>query len=147
MKKTGQFADYLVRGSVRVTAQFLQSLQPRAQGCGLPSMNWETFQRDHHRPHLLVVSMEARKASKPPAEKADLERLAVSLGAAGNYAFKVEDTTVYAAFEDDADAERFAEVFRPEQISRESEWASKALARMDFFRDRSEPFGAISIYR
>jgi hypothetical protein len=82
-------------------------------------MDWESFQRDHHRPHLLVVSVEERKTSKPPAEKADLERLAVRLGAAGNYAFKVEGTTVYA------------EVFRPEQSTRESEWASKAVARMD----------------
>ena len=94
-------------------------------------MDWENFQRDHHRPHLLVVSRETTKASKPPAEKADLERLAVRLGAAGNYAFKVEGTTVYAAFEDDADAKRFAEVFRPEQTIRELEWATKALARMD----------------
>jgi hypothetical protein len=97
----------------------------------MPSMDWEEFQRDHHRPHLLVVSVEERKASKPPAEKADLERLAVRLGAAGNYAFKVEGTIAYAVFEDDADAKRFAEVFRPEQITRESEWASKALARMN----------------
>ena len=97
----------------------------------MPEMDWEEFQRDHHRPHLLVVSVEARNASEPPAEKADLERLAVRLGAVGNYAFKVEGTTVYAGFEEDADAMRFAEVFKPNQISRESEWASKALARMD----------------
>ena len=97
----------------------------------MPSMDWENFQRDHHRPYLLVVSVEERKASRPPAEKADLERLAVRLGAAGNYAFKVEGRTVYAAFEDDAGAKRFAEVFRPEQSTRESEWASKAVARMD----------------
>jgi hypothetical protein len=97
----------------------------------MPRMDWEQFQRDHHRPHLLVVTIEATKASKPPAEKADFERLAVRLGAAGNYGFKVEGTTVYAAFEADADAERFAKVFRAGQITRESEWASKALARMD----------------
>jgi hypothetical protein len=94
-------------------------------------MDWENFQPDHHRPHLLIVSVEERKASRPPVEKAHLERLAVRLGAAGNYAFKVEGTTVYAAFENDADARRFAELFRPEQNTRESEWASKALARMD----------------
>ena len=97
----------------------------------MPKMDWGVFQRDHHRPHLLVVSMEAGKASKPPAEEADFERLAVRLGAAGNYAFKVEGTTVYAAFEADADAKRFAELFRAGQITRESEWATKALARMD----------------
>jgi hypothetical protein len=71
-------------------------------------MDWEEFQRDHHRPHLLVVSVEARHASEPPAEKADLERLAVRLGAVGNDAFKVEGITVYAGFEEDADAKRFA---------------------------------------
>ena len=97
----------------------------------MPKMDWGEFQRDHHRPHLLVVSMEARKASKPRAEEADFERLAVRLGAAGNYAFKVEGTTVYAAFEADDDAKRFAEVFRAGQITRESEWATMALARMD----------------
>jgi hypothetical protein len=55
----------------------------------------------------------------------------VRLGAAGNYAFTMEGTTLLAAFEDDGDAERFAQVFRPTQITRESEWASKAWARMD----------------
>ena len=74
----------------------------------MPKMDWEEFQRDHHRPHLLVVSMEATTASTPPVEKADFERLAVRLGAAGNYAFKVKGTTVYAAFEVDTDAKRFA---------------------------------------
>ena len=97
----------------------------------MPRMDWEDFQRDHHRPHLLVVSVEARKASKPPAAKADLERLAARLGVVGNYAIKADGRTIYAAFEDHGDAERFAEVFRPEQITREAEWASKAMARMD----------------
>ena len=94
-------------------------------------MEWAEFQRDHHRPHLLVVSVAARKASDPPTEAPDLERLAVRLGAAGNYAFRVEGTTLLAAFEVDGDAERFAQVFRPTQITRESEWASKARAQMD----------------
>ena len=97
----------------------------------MPNMDWGEFQRDHHRPHLLVVSMEARKGSKPRTEEADFERLAARLGAAGNYAFKVEGTTVYAAFEADDDAKRFADLFRAGQITRESEWATKALARMD----------------
>ena len=96
----------------------------------MPKMDWEEFQRDGITARTLV-GVEATNASEPPAEKADLERLAVRLGAAGNYTFKVEGTTVYAAFEDDADAERFAEVFRPEQITRELEWATRALARMD----------------
>ena len=97
----------------------------------MPKMEWAQFQRDHHRPHLVVVSVVARKASNPPTEASDLERLAVRLGAAGNYAFRVEGTTLLAAFENDGDAERFAQVFRPTQITRESEWASKASVRMD----------------
>jgi hypothetical protein len=97
----------------------------------MPKMEWAEFQRDHHRPHLLVVSVAARKASDPPMEVPDLARLAVRLGAAGNYAFRVEGTTLFAAFEYDGDAERFAEVFRPTKIIREPEWASKAWARMD----------------
>jgi hypothetical protein len=97
----------------------------------MPKMEWAQFQRDHHRPHLLVVSVTARKASDPPIEAPDLERLAVRLGAAGNYAFKVEGTTLFAAFEDDGDAERFAQVFRPKRTTREPEWTSKASAQMD----------------
>jgi hypothetical protein len=96
----------------------------------MPKMEWAEFQRDHHRPHLLVVSMDAKR-SKPHAQEVDFERLAVRLGAAGNYAFKVERATVYAAFEADADAKQFADVFRAGKVTRESEWATKALARMD----------------
>ena len=44
----------------------------------MPKMDWGDFQRDHHRPHLLVVSMEARKASKPRAEEADFDRIGVA---------------------------------------------------------------------
>jgi hypothetical protein len=97
----------------------------------MPSMEWETFQHDHHRPHLLIVRMDVKGKSTPSVAKTRFERLAVRLGASGNYAFKVEGTTIYAAFEDDADAVRFAAVLRPTQTTREPEWASKALARMD----------------
>ena len=97
----------------------------------MPKMEWEEFQRDHHRPHLLVVSVDPMTRPKLPEVTADVERLAVRLGATGNYAIKAEGITIYAAFEDNGDAERFAEVFRPKQITRESEWASKAWARMD----------------
>jgi hypothetical protein len=97
----------------------------------MPKMEWAEFQRGHHRPHLLIVSVAARKASDPPTEAPDLERLAVRLGAVGNYAFRMVGTTILAAFEVDGDAERFAQVFRPTQITRESEWTSKAWARMD----------------
>ncbi len=95
----------------------------------MPKMGWEEFLRDHHRPHLLAVKLEATISAK--IVRANLERLALSLGATGNYAFMVERRIVHAAFEDSADAERFAGVFGPEQITREPEWASKAQARMD----------------
>ena len=97
----------------------------------MPSMEWDAFQHDHHRPHLLIVSMDVKGKSNPSVAKTHFERLAVRLGAAGNYAFKVEGTTIYAAFEDDMDAVRFAAVLRPTQTTREPEWTSKALARMD----------------
>jgi hypothetical protein len=97
----------------------------------MPSMEWEAFQQDHHRPHLLIVSMDVKGKPNPSMAKARFERLAITLGASGNYAFKVEGTIVYAAFEGDTDAVRFAAVLRPKQTTREPQWASKALARMD----------------
>jgi hypothetical protein len=97
----------------------------------MPRMDWEVFERNHHRPHLLVVSLKAKGRNNLAVVRADFERLATKLGASGNYAFKTEGTTIHAAFEDDADAARFAAVLRPSQTTRESEWASKALASMD----------------
>lgn len=97
----------------------------------MPSMGWEAFQRDHHRPHLLIVRMDAKGESSPSAAKADLQRLAATLGASGNYAIKTEGTTIYAAFEKDADAARLAAVLQPMRSTREWEWASKTFARMD----------------
>ena len=97
----------------------------------MPRMEWEVFQRDHHRPHLLIVSLKEKGRKNPAVVRADFERLATKLRASGNYAFKTEGATIHAAFEDDADAARFAAVFRPLQTTRESEWASKALASMD----------------
>jgi hypothetical protein len=94
-------------------------------------MDWEAFQRDHHRPHLMIVSIEAKGKASPSRVKAGFERLAIKLRSSGNYAFKREGTTVYASFEDDADAARFAAVLQPKQTTRESDWASKALVHMD----------------
>jgi hypothetical protein len=97
----------------------------------MPKMDWEDFQRAHHRPHVLVVSVEPMKSPEPLAVEADLERLAMRLGAVGNYAIKTEGATIFAAFEYSGDVERFARVFRPKPATRELEWASKTLARMD----------------
>ena len=65
----------------------------------MPSMDWEDFQRDHHRPHVLIVSMEAKKP-KHALAKADFNRLILGLGSVGNYAIKTEGTAIYVAFED-----------------------------------------------
>lgn len=95
----------------------------------MPMMDWEEFLRDHHRPHLLALILEGTISAKHL--KSGLERLALRLGAVGNYAFMMEGRTVYAAFEESADADRFADVFGSEQITREAEWATKAVARID----------------
>jgi len=96
----------------------------------MPSMDWEDFQRDHHRPHVLIVSMEAKKP-KHALAKADFNRLILRLGSVGNYAIKADGTTMYIAFEDDADANRLASILRPERTTREAEWASKSWATID----------------
>jgi hypothetical protein len=97
----------------------------------MPRMDWEAFQRDHHRPHLMIVSIEAKGKASPSVLEADFERLAIELRASGNYAFKREGTIIYASFEDDEDAARFAAVLQPRQTTREPDWASKALVGMD----------------
>jgi len=97
----------------------------------MPRMDWEVFQRDHHRPHLLIVSLNEKGRNNPAVVRADFERLATKLRASGNYAFKTEGATIHAAFEDDADAARFAAVLRPLKTTRESEWASKGSASLD----------------
>jgi hypothetical protein len=71
-------------------------------------------------PHLLIVKHE-QENPKRSVGKADFERLAVRLRACGNYAIRMEGAAIYAAFEDDADAERFSAVLRPTQSNRESE--------------------------
>ena len=95
----------------------------------MPSMDWEAFQRDHYRPYLFVV--EAKDKPTALAGKATFERLAAALGVSGNYAIKILGASIYMAFESDVDATRFGTVFRPESTTREWEWASRALARMD----------------
>ena len=96
----------------------------------MPRMDWEDFQHDHHRPHVLIVSMEAKKPRRA-LTKADFDRLVVRVGAIGNYAIKTEGMTIHIAFEDDADADRLAAALRPKQTTREPEWASKSLVSID----------------
>ena len=96
----------------------------------MPSMDWEDFQHDHHRPHLLVVSMEANEP-KQALVKADLDRLIVGLRAIGNYAVRTEGAIIYIAFENDTDANRLAAVLRAAPTTSDSGWASKSFARID----------------
>ena len=60
----------------------------------MPSMEWEAFQHDHYRPHLLIVRKDVKGKSALSMAKTHFEHLAVKLGASGNYAFKVEGTTI-----------------------------------------------------
>ena len=96
----------------------------------MPSMDWEDFHQDHHRPHVLIISMES-ETPRHALAKADFDLLVARLGAIGNYAIKTEGTTTHIAFEHDADADRLAAVLRPKQTTRESEWASKSLATIN----------------
>ena len=96
----------------------------------MPSMDWERFLNDHHRPHVLIVNLEDRKTGHVLA-KQDFDRLVGRLGPVGNYAIKTVGSSIYIAFEEDADAGRLAAVLRPRQTTREAEWSSKSLARID----------------
>jgi hypothetical protein len=96
----------------------------------MTSMDWQEFQRSHHRPHLFIVSMVEGK-TMPSAGKVDFERLAVRLGAIGNYTINTQEATIYITLEDDADADRLAAVLRPRHRTRETEWASKSVASLD----------------
>jgi hypothetical protein len=93
-------------------------------------MDWEDFHHDHHRPHVLIVSIESEMPSHALA-KADFDLFVVRLGATGNYTIKTEGTTTHIAFEHDADADRLAAVLRPKLTTRETEWASKSLATVN----------------
>jgi hypothetical protein len=99
-------------------------------GCGMPSIDWERFLYDHHRPHVLIVSLEVKKPRYALA-KGDFDRLVARLGPIGNYAIKTDGSTIHIAFEEDADADRLAAILRPRQTTREEEWASKSLASID----------------
>ena len=98
----------------------------------MPSMDWETFQDAHYRPHLVLANLEdTAKSDQGETMRAMLERLVVSLGVSGNYAIKRDGATIHAAFELDMDAGRFADVLLAKTIFRDPEWASRAVARMD----------------
>jgi hypothetical protein len=96
----------------------------------MPSMHWEHFLSDHHRPHVLIVSVEVKKP-RHVLEKGDFDRLMATFGPIGNYSIKTEGSTIHIAFEERVDADRLATILRPRQTSRDAEWASKSLVSID----------------
>lgn len=98
----------------------------------MPSMDWDTFQETHHRPHLIVATLElGRDPASNEAMVTLFERLATALGMSGNYAIKKDGANIRAAFEIDRDAERFAAVLLAKTTLSEPEWASKSVGRID----------------
>jgi hypothetical protein len=94
----------------------------------MPSMEWERFQDAHYRPHLVVANLEEGLA---PVSGDLLQSLVATLGASGNYAIRGDGDTLQAVFEIDKDAERFANTLSARASSRDLEWASKTVARID----------------
>jgi hypothetical protein len=98
----------------------------------MPSMDWDTFQDRHYRPHLLVANLRfGRDPASDETAVALFERLAMALDMAGNYAIKKDGAYIRAAFEIDRDAERFARVLLAKTTAGEREWASRSVSRID----------------
>lgn len=98
----------------------------------MPNMDWETFQEAHYRPHLVIANLDGTsEPDQGEKSKTTLERLAATLGAAGNYAIKRDGTTIHAAFELDTDAARFGGIMLAKATFRDPEWASRAVAHID----------------
>ena len=94
----------------------------------MPSMNWETFQASHFRPHLVVSHLPVN--AEPEEGKTTLERVIASLNLSGNYAFQQDRESIRVAFEKDADAGRLASMLRAKATRPESEWGSSAVAHL-----------------
>jgi hypothetical protein len=98
----------------------------------MPSMDWDTFQDAHYRPHLVVATLEGGAARGSAEERISLlQRLVEALGVSGNYAIKKDGANIRAVFESDVDATRFAKVLLAKPAARDPESASNAVARMD----------------
>jgi hypothetical protein len=98
----------------------------------MPSMDWDTFQDRHYRPHLVVANLEfGRDPASDETTVALFERLAMALDMSGNYTIKKDGAYIRAAFEIDTDAERFARVLLAKTTAGEREWASRSVSRID----------------
>jgi hypothetical protein len=95
----------------------------------MPRMDWGAFHDTHFRPHLVIATLDIGADRETMVVL--LKRLASALGASGSYAVTRDRTTVYVAFESEVGATRFANVLRATVTTREPEWASKAVARID----------------
>lgn len=61
-------------------------------------MDWATFQDTHHRPHLIVATLElGRDPASNEATVTLFERLATALGMSGNYTIKKDGANIRAA--------------------------------------------------
>jgi hypothetical protein len=98
----------------------------------MPSMDWDSFQDAHYRPHLVVATLEP--GLEPVSDETTValfERLAMAFGMSGNYAFKKDGANIHAAFEIDTEAERFAGLLQAKTTTCEPEWASRSVGRID----------------
>lgn len=113
----------------------------------MPSMDWDAFLDAHYRPHLVVATLGS--GVEPASDQATgvlLERLAEALRLSGNYAIKHDGDDIRAAFETDADAGRFAGVLMAKTTTRDPEWASRAVGRIDGVAQR-KIMGALRQHR
>ena len=95
-------------------------------------MDWGQFLDAHYRPHLIAVNLGTPSNSKSGWHFiALLERLAESLGAAGNYSIRTEGRVVKVAFERDIDAETLGQVLSAQTDERGPEWASQWVCSFD----------------
>jgi predicted regulator of Ras-like GTPase activity (Roadblock/LC7/MglB family) len=91
-------------------------------------MDWDAFQDAHYRPHLVEADL---AIASEDTTATVFDRLPTMLGLTGNYAIRKDGNTIRAAFEIDSDAERFAAMLLAKVSSREAEWASRWVGRID----------------
>ena len=92
-------------------------------------MAWEAFQEQHFRPHLVEIEM--AESVERQSVTTILKSLVVILGLFGDHAFKHDPKVIRVAFENDIDAGRLGALLRAKAEAPPSEWASKAVVRMD----------------
>lgn len=97
----------------------------------MPQMVWESFQDAPYRPHLVVVSLDGPTEFQGETNSSAVTRLVEALGVVVNYSLRKDANSVQAAFERDADAERFSEAISARATSSAPQWVSQAGVRID----------------